>query len=995
MSPSSIQKDTHPHPPAVSSIAATAPGTASRASLDAAIPPCPPGPSQQPHRPRPPRSHSHRVPPIAINTTIPSTSSTRTHPLKRLSIDLSDQSYSHSTSTDAYTPITPTQENGHIGITRRRQSISSPRAKSNSVDIPAAKVRSPGGSSGFSWLSGGRLGLPHSEDKGSKSDDEREEDEIDTPDWKRQAKKGPIHHKWDWGMPTQMANPAVDVTPTTPLEGEQSTPLVQPSNLASSTYSHSSAGSIPNPLLQPLPQDLNNILPLSVGSSPFASPIPSRAPSPHPLPDFASSPSGGILPGPSTAPGPFASVSGSSPRTSISTSSSRIFAGRSGSRSSVEDDELHSAFVKYKPNSWFSRSQTPVSPKVATGAPRIMRLPSTARLLPTGTRRWGWLLEWAGIGGGPESPLKSGARRSEREHLMGSGGLSTGRRGTKKVLGSKWIARVMVFVPTSLWSITLFLVALAIFAVTLTATLKHILNPDKEALPWRQYCTSSYPTLYSLQDPSQKPISVSPDHASHSHPIPTNSFASSSTKLTLLPLTPSHPTWPYRPHASPPYSPETPQDELDLLLAPVGVLLGVFTTDAGMERRQMIRQSYGSHWRSRREGTEGVRVRFVMGRPRKRYEKAVQLEMEAFNDIIVLDMEENMNSGKTHAFFSWAAENATVPDWQYPNHPREEGEDDGESDVERERGGKANAPIWMGEKRPDYVVKADEDAFIMLGELEKRLRVAPRSKAFWGYLVKNQFMAGECYALTYDLVQYIAASTALKTLTRGKEDKLVAKWMNMHPQREEIVWMTDRCWIYDHPKAGTVYSHGFLYPSVVSEVRTENRTGLSPTVLAHRGGPDAADAYSTVSKFGVAYRPFSDDMSATEQVEALVEGSPLSRLRDESHTPSQHSSQQTYSKTESTRHKIDRLYKAKSSRLERFLGDQDERGGTVVVHYIKKADWFVETMVALLGTADEQDVWHRGVGMGLSALERRKGRVAKAKSEGERKVQVGKGPEGL
>lgn len=71
-------------------------------------------------------------------------------------------------------------------------------------------------------------------------------------------------------------------------------------------------------------------------------------------------------------------------------------------------------------------------------------------------------------------------------------------------------------------------------------------------------------------------------------------------------------------------------------------------------------------------------------------------------------------------------------------------------------------------------------------------------------LVKNTFMAGECYALSLDLVQYIGASPALRTMKRGKEDKLVAKWMNMHPEREKIVWATERCWIYDHPRAGTV-----------------------------------------------------------------------------------------------------------------------------------------------------------------------------------------------
>lgn len=63
-----------------------------------------------------------------------------------------------------------------------------------------------------------------------------------------------------------------------------------------------------------------------------------------------------------------------------------------------------------------------------------------------------------------------------------------------------------------------------------------------------------------------------------------------------------------------------------------------------------------------------------------------------------------MNSGKTQAYFAWAAENAMVPD---PKGALEE-------------------------VRPDYVVKADEDSFIMLGELEKRLRILGGKKVYWG-----------------------------------------------------------------------------------------------------------------------------------------------------------------------------------------------------------------------------------------------------------------------
>lgn len=98
-------------------------------------------------------------------------------------------------------------------------------------------------------------------------------------------------------------------------------------------------------------------------------------------------------------------------------------------------------------------------------------------------------------------------------------------------------------------------------------------------------------------------------------------------------------------------------------------------------------------------------------------------------------MDENMNSGKTYAFFTWAAENATVPDWEYPSHPRSDSDhvsSGARHGIEAAQGGKLHAPVWRGEKKPQYVVKADEDSFIMLGELERRLRVVPRIKTYWG-----------------------------------------------------------------------------------------------------------------------------------------------------------------------------------------------------------------------------------------------------------------------
>jgi len=132
-------------------------------------------------------------------------------------------------------------------------------------------------------------------------------------------------------------------------------------------------------------------------------------------------------------------------------------------------------------------------------------------------------------------------------------------------------------------------------------------------------------------------------------------------------------------------------------------------------------------------------------------------------------------------------------------------------------------------------------------------------------------MGGECYALSADLVNYVATYSALEAYTTGAEDKRVAKWMRLHPNASSINWITERCYVYDHPKAGTTYSHGFLFPDEVERVRAEAETGISAAEKARRGG-ELADAWSTVSKWKKGYTRPKAEMTMEEEVEALVEG---------------------------------------------------------------------------------------------------------------------------
>lgn len=178
----------------------------------------------------------------------------------------------------------------------------------------------------------------------------------------------------------------------------------------------------------------------------------------------------------------------------------------------------------------------------------------------------------------------------------------------------------------------------------------------------------------------------------------------------------------------------------------------------------------------------------------------------------------------------------------------------------------------------------------------------------------------------------------------------MSKWMRMHPQATEIAWVTEKCWMYDHPKAGTVYSHGFLFPSTVAQVRMEESTGLDQATIDARGGPAAYLSYSSVSRFNTPFRPMAHDLSAGESVESLIEGSQVSLLDPRLQPPSALNKNPMALRSE-----IRQVYADRPSRKDRFMHDDRELGGTVVIHYIKRAEWFVETWLALLGGVEEED----------------------------------------
>ncbi|KAI0669851.1 hypothetical protein C8Q78DRAFT_1139100 [Trametes maxima] len=571
-----------------------------------------------------------------------------------------------------------------------------------------------------------------------------------------------------------------------------------------------------------------------------------------------------------------------------------------------------------------------------------------------------------------------------------------GLRSCKRVL--RRLVRHPLFPKTPV-TILLTLLFLTIFGVSLTFLLIYILNPDKDPLPWRGYCTLPQ---YSSGPPS---LSLSPT-ALLQTPLPTNVTA-----------------------------PVFPPSDLDAL-APAGVFIGVFSMDTAVERRMLVRSTWANHVRSREGagggdgglGTSRTVVRFILGQPRKDWERRVKLEMETYNDMVILPVQENMNSGKTHTFFTWAANASWVPPLYQSNFTRMPGDFSYSNATHPAPVLASHDPVWAHRDqhahdppqpwvRPDFVVKADDDSFVMLAELEARLRVElykdplpppppvsdrktqssqqsslwpregeetaildfnqiasyfdfalpsystrtssapsapdpatpvePPSRdplVFWGYLVKNRFMAGELYALSFALVDWVAQDPLVKTMTRGAEDKQTSKWIRAHPRADEVRWSSERCWIYDHPRAGTVYSHGFLFPSEVQRVQEGvvrdlerlaqqlAKESASTTALAVPAGQNVIApekwSHSTVSKFGSRYSPPSSDLTLEYSVEALIEGSDMSMVHDDGSLTA------------------DLAWKYREGRQKRYAGRRV--GGTIVVHFIKKNMWFLETAAALL-----------------------------------------------
>lgn len=184
------------------------------------------------------------------------------------------------------------------------------------------------------------------------------------------------------------------------------------------------------------------------------------------------------------------------------------------------------------------------------------------------------------------------------------------------------------------------------------------------------------------------------------------------------------------------------------------LFIGILTLADRYWQRSIIRLAYGTQ--ARPPNVE-IDIKFVFCNLSKEEQRVlVGLEIMHYNDIIILNCHENMNSGKTLTYFS------SLPDLLTEN-------------------GTAS-----GSERPyDYVMKADDDIYFRLGPLVESLRPLPREDLYYGLSVPcndsnpfGHFMYGMGYIVSWDIVEWMGQSEIAKKNSRGGEDGRVGYWLN-------------------------------------------------------------------------------------------------------------------------------------------------------------------------------------------------------------------------
>uniref|UniRef100_A0A0D9VLX0 Hexosyltransferase n=1 Tax=Leersia perrieri TaxID=77586 RepID=A0A0D9VLX0_9ORYZ len=232
------------------------------------------------------------------------------------------------------------------------------------------------------------------------------------------------------------------------------------------------------------------------------------------------------------------------------------------------------------------------------------------------------------------------------------------------------------------------------------------------------------------------------------------------------------------------------------------LLIGILTRADNYERRHLLRMVYNLQLTNNNSLTAHVDVRFVFCRLYKADQKIlVPLEILLHGDVIILDgCEENLNGGKTYTFFSTVS-------WLFRDEPY------------------------------DYVMKADDDIFLRLPNLLDSLGKMPRDDAYYGATIPcdsmdpfgDHYMSGMAYALSWDVVEWVATSDVARNRTVGPEDRMTGQWLRLGGKGKNRFNAKPAMYDYPLPVPVDKCSHEFV-PDTIAVHRLKDNPRWADTL---------------------------------------------------------------------------------------------------------------------------------------------------------------------
>ncbi|KAL3643039.1 hypothetical protein CASFOL_013854 [Castilleja foliolosa] len=218
----------------------------------------------------------------------------------------------------------------------------------------------------------------------------------------------------------------------------------------------------------------------------------------------------------------------------------------------------------------------------------------------------------------------------------------------------------------------------------------------------------------------------------------------------------------------------------------IRVLVGILTLPDHYHKRHFLRLIYGT------QTVVGARVdvKFVFCNLTKEDQRVlIALEIMRYDDIIILNCQENMNKGKTYTYFSSLPE-MLLNDTNVPYPPYH------------------------------YVLKGDDDAYFRLQSLADSLKPLPRQDLYYGYVIPCpsmdpfvHYMSGMGYLVSWDIAEWLRDSEIPKKHLEGPEDKMFGEWLrdgHRGKNRYNAKWS-----MYNYPEPATRCTHE-LWPDTIA-----------------------------------------------------------------------------------------------------------------------------------------------------------------------------------